>query len=283
MTTLIDGKKLAQEVRDGVRAGVDAFVRRTGKRPGLATVLVGGDPASAVYVASKRKACVAAGMIDRHHHLDADVDQDRVAALLDELAADDEVSGILLQLPLPPQLDSEALIDRIPSVKDVDGLGTLSAGLLAQGKPGLRPCTPLGVMEMLDKLPVDLNGARAVVVGRSALVGRPLAQLLVQANATVTVAHSRTKDLSAVTRQAEILIAAAGVPGLITAEHVADGATVIDVGIHRTPTGLVGDVDFAAAAEKAAHITPVPGGVGPMTIAMLLRNTLLAAEMQWQH
>ncbi|MER7604653.1 bifunctional methylenetetrahydrofolate dehydrogenase/methenyltetrahydrofolate cyclohydrolase FolD [Nocardioides sp. NPDC127503] len=281
MATLIDGKKIAQDVRDNVRRDVADFVDRTGIRPALATVLVGGDPASAVYVASKRKACVVAGMVDRHHHLEAHATQTEVEDLLDALAVDTEVSGILLQLPLPGHLDREPLIDRIPSVKDVDGLGTLSAGLLAQGKHGLRPCTPLGVMELLARLPITLEGASVVVVGRSALVGRPLAQMLVQANATVTVAHSRTRDLGAITRGAQVLVAAAGVPGLIGAEHVSEGTTVVDVGIHRTPDGLVGDVSFDEVEPKASFITPVPGGVGPMTIAMLLRNTLNAAELQW--
>lgn len=280
MTTLIHGKATAEAVREDIRLGVEDLFRRTGKRPGLATVLVGNDPASEVYVASKRKSCVAAGMTDLHRHLPQDIDQGELEALIDKLALDDSVSGILIQLPLPRHLDADSLISRIPPGKDVDGLTTTSAGLLSQGKPGLRPCTPLGVVELLDRSGIDLDGSRAVVVGRSALVGRPLAQLLVQRNATVTVAHSRTRNLAEVTRSADIVVAAAGVPGLITAEHIRDGATVIDVGIHRTADGLCGDVDFGTASAKAAFITPVPGGVGPMTIAMLLRNTLDAAETQ---
>jgi methylenetetrahydrofolate dehydrogenase (NADP+)/methenyltetrahydrofolate cyclohydrolase len=246
--------------------------------PGLATILVGDDPASAVYVASKRRAVTQAGMRDLHQSLPGDARQDQVAAVIDELAADPAVAGILLQLPLPAGLDSSPLIDRIPAGKDVDGLTTASAGLLARGEPGLRPCTPSGVIELLDAAGVPIAGSHAVVVGRSALVGKPMAQLLLQRHATVTVAHSRTRDLAAVTRTADILIAAAGVPGLIGAEYVKAGAAVIDVGIHRTPDGLVGDVRAAEVDGIAKWLTPVPGGVGPMTIAMLMYNTLKAAE-----
>lgn len=281
MTALIQGKEIAHAVRTDVHIKVEELFLQTGRRPGLATVLVGGDPASEVYVASKRKSCVAAGMIDLHRHLDGGVDQGEVEALVDKLAADDSVSGILIQLPLPSHLDAEALIARIPSGKDVDGLTTASAGLLAQGKAGLRPCTPLGVIELLDRSGIPIEGSRAVVVGRSALVGRPLAQLLVQRNATVTIAHSKTQNLAEVTGAADIVVAAAGVPKLLTAEHIREGATVIDVGIHRTETGLCGDVDFESVSGKAGFLTPVPGGVGPMTIAMLLSNTLKAAEAQF--
>ncbi|WP_350351666.1 bifunctional methylenetetrahydrofolate dehydrogenase/methenyltetrahydrofolate cyclohydrolase FolD [Microbacterium sp. A8/3-1] len=278
MATVISGSAIAASVRAEVADGVSDLITRVGRTPGLATILVGADAASRVYVASKRKACVAAGMTDHHRELPGSATQDQVSAVIDELAADDRVSGILLQLPLPDHLDAGALIDRIPAAKDVDGLTMVSAGALSAGKPGLRPCTPLGVIEILDQSGVEIGGKRVVVVGRSALVGRPLAQLFVQRDATVTIAHSRTVDLAAVTREAEILVAAAGVPELIGAEHIAEGAVVIDVGIHRTGTGLVGDVDFAAAEIRASQITPVPGGVGPMTIAMLLRNTLRAAE-----
>ncbi|WP_306214081.1 bifunctional 5,10-methylenetetrahydrofolate dehydrogenase/5,10-methenyltetrahydrofolate cyclohydrolase [Actinoplanes sp. RD1] len=273
-TQLIDGKAIARRVRDQVAADVTA----SGLRPGLATILVGDDPASAVYVSSKRKAVREAGMVDLHRSLPADVTQAQVAAVIDELAADPACSGILLQLPLPPHLDPNPLIDRIPAGKDVDGLTTRSAGLLARGEQGLRPCTPSGVMELLDAEGVKLRGAHAVVVGRSALVGHPMSEMLQQRDATVTVAHKPTLDLPSVTRVADILVVATGVQGLIGAEHVKPGATVIDVGIHRTATGLVGDVRTAELMGIAERITPVPGGVGPMTIAMLMVNTLRAAQ-----
>ncbi|MGY1856922.1 bifunctional methylenetetrahydrofolate dehydrogenase/methenyltetrahydrofolate cyclohydrolase FolD [Modestobacter sp. SYSU DS0290] len=278
--TLMDGKALAARVRERTTAEVAEFTARTGRTPGLATVLVGDDPASAVYVASKRKQCVAAGMTDHHRPLPATATQEEVAAVLTELAADPEVSGILLQLPLPRGLDAGPLIQLIPAAKDVDGLTTLSAGLLAQGRPGLRPCTPSGVIELLDAHDVPLEGAEAVVIGRSELVGKPVAQLLLQRNATVTVCHSRTRDLAEVCRRADVVVAAAGQPGLVRGDWVKEGAVVVDVGIHRTDSGLVGDVDTEAAAARASLITPVPGGVGPMTIAMLLQNTLLAARAQ---
>ncbi|MGY2079599.1 bifunctional methylenetetrahydrofolate dehydrogenase/methenyltetrahydrofolate cyclohydrolase FolD [Modestobacter sp. SYSU DS0657] len=278
--TLMDGKALAARVRERTAAEVAEFTARTGRAPGLATVLVGEDPASAVYVASKRKQCVAAGMTDHHRLLPATATQEEVAAVLSELAADPDVSGILLQLPLPRGLDAGPLIQLIPAEKDVDGLTTLSAGLLAQGRPGLRPCTPSGVIELLDAHDVPLEGADAVVIGRSELVGKPVAQLLLQRNATVTVCHSRTRDLAEVCRRADVIVAAAGKAGLVQGDWVKDGAVVVDVGIHRTDSGLVGDVDTEAAAARASLITPVPGGVGPMTIAMLLQNTLLAARAQ---
>ena len=277
---VIDGKAVAARLRERLTAEIHTFTESSGSAPGLATVLVGEDPASQVYVASKRKQAVAVGIEDHHVHLDEGVTADEIAATITRLADDPAVSGILLQLPLPKGVDSGPLIDLIPADKDVYGLTTLSAGLLARGKPGLRPCTPSGVIELLDAAGVEISGARAVVVGRSELVGGPLAQLLTQRDATVTIAHSRTRDLPAVTGTADILVAAAGRPGLITAEHVRPGAAVIDVGIHRTDDGLRGDVDYDEVAELAGWITPVPGGVGPMTIAMLLRNTLLAARLQ---
>ncbi len=251
-----------------------------GRPPGLATILVGDDPASAVYVANKRKACAEAGIADHHRHLDAGVPQDEVAALIEECNADPEISGILLQLPVPAPLDGAALTARIAPEKDVDGLTAVSIGRLWQGTLGLRPCTPLGVIELLDGYEVPLQGAEAVVAGRSDLVGKPVAALLLARHATVTICHSRTRDLAAVCARADILVAAVGVPRLLGAEHVKPGAAVIDVGINRTPDGLVGDVDFDAARERAGWITPVPGGVGPMTIAMLLRNTVSAARLQ---
>ncbi|MDO8212877.1 bifunctional methylenetetrahydrofolate dehydrogenase/methenyltetrahydrofolate cyclohydrolase FolD [Conexibacter sp. CPCC 206217] len=278
--TIIDGRAIARQVRDQVAADVAAFTAETGVVPGLATVLVGDDPASAVYVANKRRACVEAGIADLHRHLLADVAQEDVVAQLQELNADPQVSGILLQLPVPRHLDANLLVELISPDKDVDGLTAVSAGRLVQGVPGLRPCTPSGVIELLDHHEVPLEGAEAVVVGRSDLVGKPVAQLLLQRNATVTICHSRTRDLNAVTRRADVLIAAVGVPRLLGADAVKPGAAVVDVGINRTDDGLVGDVDFDAVREVAGLLTPVPGGVGPMTIALLLRNTLIAARLQ---
>jgi methylenetetrahydrofolate dehydrogenase (NADP+) / methenyltetrahydrofolate cyclohydrolase len=271
--TLIDGKALAARIREQVKAEVNALAP-----PGLATVLVGDDPASAIYVSNKRALCVKAGMRDIHRHLPGDITQDAAIAEIDKLAADPEVTGILVQLPVPPHLDPAALIDRIPTCKDVDGLTEVSAGRLALGRPGLRPCTPSGVLALLDESGTELAGAHAVVVGRSDLVGKPMAQLLLQRNATVTICHSRTRDLAAVCRQADVLVVAAGVPRLIGADAVRPGATVIDVGIHRTDDGLCGDVD-SAVRDVAGALSPVPGGVGPMTIAMLLRNTADAAAL----
>ncbi|GAA2652855.1 bifunctional 5,10-methylenetetrahydrofolate dehydrogenase/5,10-methenyltetrahydrofolate cyclohydrolase [Paractinoplanes durhamensis] len=273
MTTFIDGKAVALRVG----AQVTAEVATLGRKPGLATILVGDDPASAVYVAGKRKAVREAGMRDLHRSLPATVPQGQVAAMIDELAADPGCDGILLQLPLPAHLDPGALIDRIPAGKDVDGLTTRSAGLLARGENGLRPCTPSGVIELLASEGVKMRGAHAVVVGRSSLVGHPMAEMLLHHDATVSIAHKHTADLAALTREADILVVAAGVPGLIGAEHVKPGAAVIDVGIHRTPHGLTGDVRTAELRGIAAQVTPVPGGVGPMTIAMLMANTLRAA------
>ena len=277
---IIDGKAIGAEVRREVGQGVVALAAETGARPGLATVLVGDDAASAVYVANKRKACAEVGIADHHRHLPGGVAQAEVASLLAELAADPEVNGILLQLPLPAHLDAAPLTASIPPEKDVDGLTPLSTGLLAKGEPGLRPCTPLGVIELLDRHGVILDSAEAVVVGRSDLVGKPLAALLLARNATVTVCHSRTRDLVAVCARAEVLVAAVGVARLLGAEHVRHGAAVIDVGMSRTGAGLQGDVDFDAVKDRAGLLTPVPGGVGPMTIAMLLRNTLQAARAQ---
>lgn len=275
---VIDGKSIAARIRGNVAQKVAEFVAQGGQQPGLATILVGGDPASEVYVASKRRQAVEAGMLDRHVHLEETASRAEVEEVITAMAGDSTVSGILLQLPLPGNLENGSLIDLIPPEKDVDGLTTISAGLLARGEEGLRPCTPSGVLKLLKETGVPLAGARAVVVGRSALVGAPLAQMLTQHDATVTVAHSRTLNLAAFTREADIVIAAAGRPNLITEEHVRPGAVVIDVGIHRTPTGLQGDVDFPVVSQIAGWIAPVPGGVGPMTIAMLLSNTLKAAR-----
>ncbi|MBV8989447.1 MAG: bifunctional methylenetetrahydrofolate dehydrogenase/methenyltetrahydrofolate cyclohydrolase FolD [Solirubrobacterales bacterium] len=276
--TIIDGKAVAARVRSDVAREVTALAQRGDRQPGLATILVGEDPASAIYVANKRKACVEAGIADLHRHLPAASSQRQVAELIDECNEDPAVNGVLLQLPVPEKLDGAALTSRIDPDKDVDGLTPISAGRLAQGIPGMRPCTPLGVIELLDAYEVELEGAEAVVVGRSNLVGKPLAALLLERNATVTVCHSRTHDLQAVCSRADVLVAAIGRPRMLGAEHVKRGAAVIDVGINRTGDGLVGDVDSDAVLELAGVLTPVPGGVGPMTIAMLLSNTLRAAR-----
>jgi methylenetetrahydrofolate dehydrogenase (NADP+)/methenyltetrahydrofolate cyclohydrolase len=275
---IIDGKAIAEEVRREVAAEVAEWVAAGHEPPGLATVLVGDDPASAVYVGGKQKATHAVGMEGHDHRLAAETTQAEVEALLDELNGDPRVSGILLQLPTPAHIDGSGLTALIDPGKDVDGLTPVSAGLLAKGRPGLRPCTPAGCIELLDRHDVELEGAEAVVVGRSDLVGKPVAQMLLARNATVTMCHSRTRDLPSVCRRADVLVAAVGRPRMIQGDWVKRGATVIDVGINRTEDGLVGDVDFDAAAERAALITPVPRGVGPMTIAMLLRNTLEAAR-----
>jgi methylenetetrahydrofolate dehydrogenase (NADP+)/methenyltetrahydrofolate cyclohydrolase len=277
---IIDGKAIAAKVREGVARDVEAFTARTGRKPGLATILVGDDPASAIYVANKRKAAGEAGITSFHHQLPADAASEEVEALIERLNADDDVSGILCQLPVPDHLDGVHLTGLIDPYKDVDGLTPLSAGLLALGRDGLRPCTPSGVMVMLDEVGVDLQGAEAVVVGRSNLFGKPMAQLLLAANATVTTAHSRTKDLPATCRRADILVVAVGRDRMVKADWVKPGAVVIDVGVNRGDDGLHGDVDFDQVKDVAGAITPVPGGVGPMTIAMLLRNTLHAAELQ---
>ncbi len=277
---LIDGKAIAQQVRAEVREEVQAWVNAGNPRPGLATVLVGDDPASAVYVGGKQKACAEVGMQGFNHPLPADTTQHEVEQLLAELGADDRVSGILLQLPTPDHIDGPHLTTLIDPVKDVDGLTPVSAGLLAKGLPGLRPCTPAGVIELLRRHDVELVGAEAVVVGRSDLVGKPVAALLLAEHSTVTICHSRTRDLGEVCARADVLIAAVGRERMIQGDWVKPGATVIDVGINRTDDGLVGDVDFEPAAQVAGLITPVPGGVGPMTIAMLLRNTLEAAKLQ---
>jgi methylenetetrahydrofolate dehydrogenase (NADP+) / methenyltetrahydrofolate cyclohydrolase len=278
--TIIDGRAVAERVRAQVAGGVADFEAEAGFAPGLATVLVGDDPASDVYVSGKQQASAEVGIAGFDHRLAGRCSHDEVAGLLRELNDDARVSGILLQLPVPEHLDGGALTALIDPDKDVDGLTPASAGRLAQGRPGLRPCTPLGVIDLLDACDVALEGARAVVLGRSLLVGRPLAALLLERNATVTVCHSRTADLRAECTRADVLVAAIGVPRMVGAEFVRPGATVIDVGITRGPDGLVGDVDFEPVAAVAGAITPVPGGVGPMTIAMLLRNTLAAARSQ---
>ncbi len=285
--TIIDGKAIAARIRADVAREVELFERKVGRAPGLATVLVGEDPASAVYVGGKQRACNEVGMVAFDRRLAATSSFAEVAEELDRLNADRNVSGVLLQLPVPDHLDGPALTAIISPEKDVDGLTPVNAGLLSLGRPGLRPCTPLGVMELLADVEVELEGAEAVVVGRSNLFGKPMAQLLLAQNATVTVCHSRTRDLREVCSRAEVLVVAVGRPRLVQRDFVRAGAVVIDVGMNRlspeqagNKSGLVGDVDFAAVLETASAITPVPGGVGPMTIALLLRNTLQAARYQ---
>jgi methylenetetrahydrofolate dehydrogenase (NADP+) / methenyltetrahydrofolate cyclohydrolase len=280
---VIDGKAVAAGVRDRVAKGVREFAEANdGQTPGLATVLVGEDPASQIYVGNKRKQAAEAGMRSIDEELVEGTPENELLELIDELNANNSVDGVLVQLPLPEQIDQDEVITRIDPKKDVDGLTATSAGLLAQGRPGLVPCTPQGIIELLRHAGTELSGAEAVVVGRSILVGRPLASLLLGENATVTVCHSRTRDLAAVCRRADVLVAAVGSPRLIGRAMVKPGAAVIDVGTNRTEDGLVGDVDFEAVKDVAGAITPVPGGVGPMTIAMLLSNTLEAASRRRQ-
>jgi methylenetetrahydrofolate dehydrogenase (NADP+)/methenyltetrahydrofolate cyclohydrolase len=275
---IIDGKAVAAAVRSRVAGEVATFEAEHGRTPLLVTVIVGDDPASEVYVKGKHRACGEVGMRSLHHGLPAETSEEELLGLVGELNRDPDVDGILVQLPVPEQIDPDRIIAAIDPAKDVDGLTPVNAGRLAQGMPGLVSCTPSGVMELLRHEGVELEGIEAVVVGRSKLVGIPVARLLLAANATVTSCHSRTRDLPAVCRRADVLIAAVGVPRLLGADAVKPGAVVIDVGVNRTDDGLVGDVDFEAAAGVAAAITPVPGGVGPMTIAMLLVNTLAAAR-----
>src|SRR5215216_6631638 len=271
---IIDGKAVAAKVRDEVRREVEA----TGTKPGLATVLVGDDPASTIYVRMKREDSAQVGIESFRHEPGGDVSPEQLADLIRSLNEDERVHGILLQLPLPGHLDQDDFISLIDPGKDVDGLTSANAGLLLQGREeAIVPCTPAGVMELLAEAGAELEGARAVVLGRSILVGKPVAQLLLAANATVTHCHSLTRDLPGVCREADVLVAAVGSPRLVTADMVREGAVVIDVGTNRTASGVVGDVDFGAVRERARAITPVPGGVGPMTRAMLLVNTLKAA------
>ena len=281
---IIDGKAFAAGLRERIRDAVPAFVKQAGRAPGLAVVLVGEDPASQVYVASKHKATIAAGMESFEHRLPADVAQEELITLVEQLNADESVDGILVQLPLPRGLDEKAVVMAIDPDKDVDGLHVINAGRLASGEDALIPCTPLGSLMLLKDTLGDLTGLDAVVVGRSILVGKPMAQLLLGENCTVTMAHSRTRDLPDVVRRADIVVAAVGRAEMVKGDWLKDGAVVIDVGINRLPPveegakgRLVGDVAFGEAGHVRA-ITPVPGGVGPMTIAVLLRNTLVAAS-----
>ena len=277
MAEIIDGKAIAAGVRSEV-AGRVADLKRQGRNVRLDVILVGEDPASVTYVRNKENDCAEAGIESRVHRFSEDVPQKELARLVEELNADEEVSGFFIQLPLPGHIDQMELLSRISPEKDVDGLGPLSAGRLALGLPGLLPCTPHGVLQMLKRSGVEIEGKEAVVLGRSNLVGKPAAQLLLSENATVTLCHSRTRNLAEVTRRADILVVAAGKRDIVGPDHVSEGAVVIDVGIHRTEEGkLTGDVDFDSVEPKASAITPVPGGVGPMTRAMLLYNTVEAA------
>lgn len=272
---IIDGKRTALECRKALKSRVAEYTEAKGYPPGLGVILVGEDPASAVYVRNKEKACEKAGIASFHHSLPANSTQADVEAKIDELNADPKCHGILLQLPLPKGIDSDAMLRRIHPEKDADGFHPMSAGLLAIGQPEYVPCTPKGVMVLLDQAGVEISGAHVVVIGKSNIVGRPVAQLMLMRGATVTVCHSRTKDVAAETRRADIVVAAVGVPELVKGDWIKPGAVVIDVGINRKDDGtLCGDVDFEAAAEYASWITPVPGGVGPMTVAMLLENTV---------
>jgi len=278
MATIIDGTAISAQVRERVALGAAEFIAETGHVPGLVTVLVGEDPASQVYVRSKGERCREVGMESFHESLPATASQAEVLDAVDRWNADDRVDGILVQAPLPEGLDFKQVLDRIDPGKDVDGFHPLNVGRLVANQPALRPCTPSGVMELLAAYDIPVTGANAVVVGRSDIVGKPVALLLLHQSATVTIAHSRTRDLPEVCRGADILVAAVGRARMITGDMVKPGATVIDVGINRTDDGIVGDVDFASASEVAGAITPVPKGVGPMTIAMLLQNTLDAAR-----
>jgi methylenetetrahydrofolate dehydrogenase (NADP+)/methenyltetrahydrofolate cyclohydrolase len=279
MATIIDGAATSKAVRERVQREAAEFTSRTGHTPGLVTILVGEDPASQVYVRSKGERCREVGMASFHESLPATASQDEVESAVARWNADARVDGILVQLPLPGKLDSKRVLELIDPAKDVDGFHPVSVGRLVANQPGLRPCTPAGVMELLRTYEIPVQGAEAVVVGRSDIVGKPVSLLLLHQSATVTIAHSRTRDLGEVTRRADILVAAVGRPKMISADMVKPGATVIDVGINRTDEGLVGDVDFTGVEPVAGAITPVPGGVGPMTIAMLLSNTLEAARM----
>ena len=279
MGSILDGKAVAQTVRAEVARQVAALRSRTGMVPGLATVLVGDDPASRVYVATKERACAEAGIRSFAHRLPEASSTGALVRLVGELNAHPDVHAILVQLPLPGAIDEDAVVQAIAPAKDVDGLTVVNQGRLLAGLPGLRPCTPLGIMRLIAETGTVLGGMHAVVIGRSTLVGKPVALLLLEQHATVTVCHSRTRDLPAVVRSADVVVAAVGRAELVRGDWVREGALVIDVGINRTAEGgLVGDVHFATASERARWITPVPGGVGPMTVAMLLANTAVAAE-----
>ncbi len=274
--TLIDGKKVSAQIKEQVAEEVDTLKKQTGKVPGLAVVLVGENPASAVYVKNKNKTCEKMGFQSFSHTLAADTEEKELLKLIAELNANPEVNGILVQLPLPGHIDEHKVLEAIDPAKDVDGFHPVNVGYLTSGADALAPCTPAGIIEMLDFYNIDIEGKHAVILGRSNIVGKPMASLLLIRHATVTICHSRTRDLPAMARSADILVSAIGKPRFVTADMVREGAVVIDVGINRVDGKLVGDVDFDAVAERAAFLTPGPGGVGPMTIAMLMKNTLQA-------
>ncbi len=279
MAELIDGKALAEEVRAEVKTRVEAFAAKYGRAPGLHVVLVGEDPGSQVYVRNKERAASKVGIAGKVHRLPAETPEADLLALIAELNGAPDIDGILVQLPLPDPMHDQAIVDAIDPSKDVDGLHPFNAGLLVVGRKGLRPCTPSGCMRMLEHVGCDPKGKRALVLGRSTLVGKPIAFMLLEKHATVTIAHSRTENLADRVRAADLVVAAVGRPNLVKGDWVKEGAVVIDVGINRLEDGsLMGDVDFEGASKRASHITPVPGGVGPMTIAMLLSNTVDAAE-----
>ncbi len=286
---ILDGKAIAKQIRDELAIEVVEFIQNFGKVPKLAAVLVGDDPASQVYVRNKERACEKAGIDSELHRLPAETTQEELLELIAKLNRDDSVSGILVQLPLPKQIEEQRVLDAISAWKDVDAFHPENVGRMSQGRPRFLPCTPHGVQQLLHRYNIETSGKHVVVIGRSEIVGKPIASMLAQkdsgmgptaANATVTICHSRTGDLAAVTRTADILIAAIGRANFVTADMVKPGAVVVDVGINRTDDGLAGDVDFDAVKEVASYITPVPGGVGPLTIAMLLRNTLTACSLQ---
>ena len=280
MAVIIDGNKIAKGIRDEIREEALRLKRERGIIPGLAVILVGDDPASRIYVGRKEKACEEAGFLSRHSGLPARTSEEDLLRLITDLNGDPAIHGILVQLPLPKHINPDVVIETIDPRKDVDGFHPVNIGGLFTGRPGHRACTPLGVIELLDRSGIAIEGKEAVIVGRSNIVGKPLALMLLNRHATVTICHTRTRDLAAVARRADILVAAAGRAEMVRGDMVKEGAVVIDVGINRKADGkLVGDVAFAEAAARASYITPVPGGVGPMTIAMLLRNTLSAASL----
>lgn len=281
MADIIDGKSIAEKIRGQIKEEVAQFQKKTQIVPGLATVLVGQNPASQVYVKNKNRACQQVGMFSKHYPLSETISQKELLELLHQLNHDPAIHGILVQLPLPNQMDSQTVLEAIDPAKDVDGFHPVNMGKLLLGKASLKPCTPLGIMKLLESLPIELKGKNAVVIGRSNIVGKPVALLLLATHATVTICHSRTQNIKNVVRQADVVVAAVGVSHFVKGDWIKKDAVVIDVGINRLPDGkLVGDVDFEAVAKQASFITPVPGGVGPMTIAMLLANTLEAAKKQ---
>lgn len=278
MAILIDGKLTSKKVREAIKAETAALVEKTGVCPGLAVILVGDDPASAIYVRNKKKACEEVGFASREYRLGGETAEEELLSLIDQLNADPEIHGILVQLPVPKQIDDKKVIARIAPEKDVDAFGFENVGRIMTGDFDFVPCTPAGIMELLAEYKIPTAGKRAVVIGRSNIVGKPMAMLLLHQNATVTICHSRTENLAEICREADILVAAVGKAKFVTEEMVKPGAVVIDVGMNRDENGLCGDVDFAAVEKKASFITPVPGGVGPMTITLLLKNTLTAAK-----